>query len=117
MAGKDGGEYPAVTIAVTKKPHENAVVVADRLLARVAELGNTVIPTGIEVTVTRNYGETATEKSNELLLHMGIAVIGVSGGGANDLPALIMVPIWPALIPTRTPTMPSSVVSRVESDI
>jgi multidrug efflux pump subunit AcrB len=71
------GEFPAVTIAVTKKPHENAVVVADRLLARVSELGNSVIPTGIEVTVTRNYGETANDKAMQLIAKLAFATLSV----------------------------------------
>src|SRR5574341_2477167 len=52
------GEFPAVTIAVSKKPGENAVDVAERLIARAAQLRGTVIPEGVEVTVARNYGET-----------------------------------------------------------
>jgi multidrug efflux pump subunit AcrB len=72
-----GGEFPAVTIAVTKKPGENAVVVADRLLARVAELDNMLIPTGIEVTVTRNYGETANDKAMQLIGKLAIATLSV----------------------------------------
>jgi multidrug efflux pump subunit AcrB len=72
-----GGVFPAVTIAVTKKPHENAVVVADRLLARVAELENTVIPAGVEVTVTRNYGETANDKAMQLIAKLAFATLAV----------------------------------------
>src|SRR6185369_16289124 len=71
------GEFPAVTIAATKQPHENAVVVADRLLARVAELENTVIPAGIEVTVTRNYGETANDKAMQLIAKLAFATLSV----------------------------------------
>ena len=71
------GEFPAVTIAVTKKPGENAVVVAGRLLARVAELRNTVIPAGVEVTVTRNYGETANDKAMKLIEKLFFATLSV----------------------------------------
>ena len=71
------GEFPAVTIAVTKKPGENAVVVADRLVARVAELRNTLIPDGIETTVTRNYGETANEKATKLIQKLIFATLSV----------------------------------------
>ncbi len=71
------GEFPAVTIAVTKKPGENAVVVADRVLARVAELRNAVIPGGIEVTVTRNYGETANDKAMKLIQKLVFATLSV----------------------------------------
>jgi multidrug efflux pump subunit AcrB len=74
---ESSGEFPAVTIAVTKKPGENAVVVADRLLERVEELKNAVIPTGVEVTVTRNYGETANEKAMKLIQKLVFATLSV----------------------------------------
>ena len=47
---------------------------ANEVLRKVETLKGTLIPHDVEVTITRNYGETAAEKSNELLLHMGIAV-------------------------------------------
>jgi len=72
-----GSEFPAVTIAVTKKPGENAVAAADRLLARMAELDNTLIPAGIEVTVTRNYGATANDKAMQLIGKLAIATLSV----------------------------------------
>ena len=53
------------------------MVVADRLLARVAELENTVIPAGIEVTVTRNYGETANDKAMQLIAKLAFATLSV----------------------------------------
>ncbi len=62
-----GGEFPAVTMSITKKPGENAVQVADQIKRRVAELRNTVIPAGVEVSVTRNYGETANDKAVKLI--------------------------------------------------
>jgi len=71
------GEFPAVTIAVTKKPGENAVAVAQRLVARVADLQNTVIPAGVEVTVTRNYGETANDKAQKLIQKLVFATLSV----------------------------------------
>ncbi|MFO1305457.1 MAG: efflux RND transporter permease subunit [Burkholderiales bacterium] len=72
-----GQEFPAVTIAVTKKPGENAVEVADRLLARVADLDNTLIAEGIEVTVTRNYGATANDKAMLLIGKLAFATLSV----------------------------------------
>jgi multidrug efflux pump subunit AcrB len=71
-AGKDKGltgpgEYPAVTIAVSKKPGENAVDIARKVIKRVGQLKGSVIPEGVSVTVTRNYGETANEKSQKLI--------------------------------------------------
>src|SRR5262245_23189275 len=71
-------EQPAVTLSVAKRPGANAISVADQVLKKVDTLKGRLIPNDIQITVTRNYGKTATEKSNELLVHMGIAVIGVS---------------------------------------
>ncbi|WP_320044923.1 efflux RND transporter permease subunit [uncultured Desulfobacter sp.] len=68
----------AVTISVAKRPGANAVDVVEQVLTKVDQLKGSLIPGDVEVTVTRNYGETAAEKSNELLLHMGIAVFGVA---------------------------------------
>ncbi len=76
--GTAGGFEPAVTIAVSKRKGANAIDVAHNVLARVEALRGRVAPTGVEIAVTRNYGETAAEKSNELLYHMGIAVVSVS---------------------------------------
>lgn len=71
-------EEPAVTLTVAKRPGANATTVANDVLRRVDALEGSVIPSDIEVSVTRNYGETAADKSNELLVHMAIAVIAVS---------------------------------------
>lgn len=68
----------AVTLSIAKRPGANAVSVVEDVLKKVETLKGTVIPGDIEISVTRNYGETASEKSNELLLHMGIAVFGVA---------------------------------------
>ncbi|HLV00001.1 MAG TPA: efflux RND transporter permease subunit [Acidobacteriota bacterium] len=70
--------HPAVTLSVAKRKGTNATVVADAVLERVEKLRGTLIPQGVQVTVTRNYGETATEKSNELLFHMMLAIFSVS---------------------------------------
>ena len=71
------GEFPAVTLTVTKKPGENAVDVAERVVARVEELRNTVIPQGVEATVTRNYGETANDKAQKLIQKLIFATLSV----------------------------------------
>ena len=71
------GTFPAVTMAISKRKGTNAVVVAESVLERLKPLRGSVIPADIEMTVTRNYGDTAKEKSNELLYHMFIAVISV----------------------------------------
>ena len=71
-------EEPAVTLSIAKRPGANAISVAHEVLRKIETLKGTLIPRDVEVSITRNYGETAAEKSNELLLHMGIAVVGVS---------------------------------------
>ena len=71
-------EQPAVTLSIAKRPGANAISVARQVLKKVDALRGRVIPSGVEMSITRNYGQTAEEKSDELLLHMGIAVLGVS---------------------------------------
>ncbi len=72
------GVYPSVTLTIAKRKGANAISVADEVLKRVKDAKGSIIPDNIHVTVTRNYGETAQEKSNELLLHMLIAIISVT---------------------------------------
>lgn len=72
-AATAGQVFPAVTLTVTKKPGENAVDVARAASARVESLRNTVIPSNMETTVTRNYGETAAEKANKLIQKLAFA--------------------------------------------
>jgi multidrug efflux pump subunit AcrB len=71
-------EQPAVTLSIAKRPGANAISVARQVLRKVNALKGKTIPNGVQISVTRDYGETAAEKSNELLLHMGLAVVGVS---------------------------------------
>jgi multidrug efflux pump subunit AcrB len=73
---RDGGG-PAVTLAVAKRAGANAVVVAEAVLHRVEALQDRLIPAGVTVTVTRDYGETANEKANELLFHLGLATVSI----------------------------------------
>nr|MDP2190876.1 efflux RND transporter permease subunit [Rhodoferax sp.] len=68
-----GSVYPAVTITVTKKPGENAVDVARAVRERIKALNNTVIPTNMEASITRDYGETAAEKANKLIQKLAFA--------------------------------------------
>ncbi|HUI20638.1 MAG TPA: efflux RND transporter permease subunit [Methylocella sp.] len=68
---------PSVTIAFAKRKGANAVVVADQLLARLKTVQGRLVPQDISVTVSRNYGETATEKANELLFHLGLATLSI----------------------------------------
>jgi multidrug efflux pump subunit AcrB len=71
-------EQPAVTLSIAKRPGANAISVAHQVLKKVEALKGRIIPNGVQVSITRHYGQTAEEKSDELLLHMGIAVVGVS---------------------------------------
>ncbi len=72
------GFHPAVTVAVSKRKGTNAVTVGAEVLRRLEPLRGSVIPSDVAMTITRDYGETAKEKSNELLFHMLIAVVSVS---------------------------------------
>jgi len=71
------GTYPAVTLSVAKRKGTNAIDLAEQVLAKVETLKGRVIPGDVTVSVTRNYGETAKEKSDELLFHMALATISV----------------------------------------
>jgi len=75
--GKDAAEYPAVTIAVTKKPGENAIDVADAVMRRVELLKNTVIPAEVQVAESRNYGATANDKAKKLIQKLLFATAAV----------------------------------------
>ena len=69
--------YPAVTIAIGKQPGQNAVDIADATIDRIAKVKNVLIPSNVEVTVSRNYGETAADKSNTLILKLIFATSAV----------------------------------------
>ena len=89
---------PAVTLAVAKRKGANAVTVADDVLKRLEIVRGRVVPAGLEIAVTRNYGETATEKANELLFHLGLATISIVAlitlaiGWREGLVVLIVIP-------------------------
>ena len=76
--GAMANDQPAVTLSIAKRPGANAITVANEILRKIDTLKGRVIPADVQVSVTRNYGLTAEEKSNELLWHMLIAVVGVS---------------------------------------
>jgi multidrug efflux pump subunit AcrB len=78
MGQKGSSTLPAVTVTVAKRKGTNAIQIADRVLKKVNLVKGIMIPSDVVVTVTRNYGETAEEKSNELLLHMMIAIVSVT---------------------------------------
>ena len=78
ITGVNPGElYPAVTIAVSKRVGTNAVVVAEEVLQLVEHLKGKIIPKDVNITVTRNYGETAKEKANTLIKKLIIATFSV----------------------------------------
>ncbi|RUM29961.1 MAG: AcrB/AcrD/AcrF family protein [Aquifex sp.] len=99
IEGKPGELYPAVTIAVSKRKGTNAVVVADQVIEFVEHLKGKVIPKDVNITITRNYGETAQEKALELLEHLFIAtfsvvlLIAVSLGVREALVVGLAVPV------------------------
>ena len=76
-AGEHAAEHPAVTIAITKKPGENAIDVANAVMARAEQLKNTVIPADVQVAETRNYGATANDKAKKLIQKLLFATASV----------------------------------------
>ncbi|OEJ68405.1 efflux RND transporter permease subunit [Magnetovibrio blakemorei] len=68
---------PAVTLAIAKRKGANAVLVADEITHRLELVKGSLLPADVEATITRNYGETALEKSDELLFHLGLATISI----------------------------------------
>jgi len=98
---KDGSirRTPAVTLALAKRAGSNAVLVADQVLHRVEALEHHLIPEGVQVDVTRDYGETANEKANELLFHLGLATVSivalvlVSIGWREGIVVAVVIPV------------------------
>lgn len=76
-AGEGWSEAPAVSLAIAKRKGANAVVVSHAVLARVEALKGSLLPDSLSVAVTRDYGETANEKANELLFHLGLATVSI----------------------------------------
>ena len=93
----------AVTLSLAKRPGANAIDVVNNVLTKVNALRGTLLPADVGLTVTRDYGHTAAEKSNELLLHMGVAVFGVAVlillflGWRESLVVLLAIPSTLAL--------------------
>ena len=71
-------EYPAVTITIAKRKGTNASIIAERVLEKLSALRGYMLPGDLQITVTRNYGETARDKSDELLKHLLIATLSVT---------------------------------------
>jgi multidrug efflux pump subunit AcrB len=76
--GSNSGESTAVTISIAKRKGTNAIHIADKVLEKVSETRGRYLPADVQMTVTRHYGETAAEKSNELLFHMLLAILSVT---------------------------------------
>ncbi|MDI9850209.1 efflux RND transporter permease subunit [Rhodoblastus sp. 17X3] len=68
---------PAVSVAIAKRAGANAVVISERIIEQLQSLKGSVVPADIDVQVSRNYGETANEKANELLFHLALATISI----------------------------------------
>ena len=100
--GKGGAEQ-AVTIAVAKRKGANATAVTHAVLQRVDEAKGRLVPAGMEVSTTRDYGETAGEKASELILHLVIATLSVALliwlflGWREAVVVLVAVPVTLAL--------------------
>jgi multidrug efflux pump subunit AcrB len=98
-----GREHPAVTIALSKRTGANATVLAESVLRKVEDLRPRLLPADVHVDVTRDYGETAQEKSNELVDHLLIATLSVvvlislAMGWRSGLVVGIAVPVTLAL--------------------
>ena len=89
---------PAVSLAVAKRKGENAVNVAAAALARLDTIKGRIVPAGLDVEVTRNYGATANDKANELLFHLALATLSIvllitlTIGWREGVVTLIIVP-------------------------
>ena len=96
-------EYPAVTISIGKRKGADAMKIADVILNKVERLKDNLIPDDVHVEVTRNYGETASQKVSELLLHLIGAIFAVTFvvmlamGWRGGLVVFLSVPITFAL--------------------
>ena len=77
-AQQGAAQYPAVTITVAKRKGTNATDISNAVLKRVHEMEGVTIPNDVRVTTTRNYGETAKNKSDELLEHLLLATLSVT---------------------------------------
>jgi multidrug efflux pump subunit AcrB len=74
----DGRSYPAVTLSIAKRKGANAIAITEQVSEKIALQRGVTLPADLEVAVTRDYGETAREKSNELLWHMLLAILSVA---------------------------------------
>ncbi|MDE3212492.1 MAG: efflux RND transporter permease subunit, partial [Bacteroidota bacterium] len=95
--------YPAVTISIAKKKGADAMKLSQQILTRVDQLKTSLLPADVQVTVTRNYGATASAKVSELLFHLFIAIVVVTlfvmmaMGWRGGLVVFLSVPVTFAL--------------------
>ena len=68
---------PAISLAIAKRSGANAVVISERIVERIEALKGPLIPNSLDAAITRNYGETANDKANELLFHLGLATVSI----------------------------------------
>jgi len=68
---------PAISLAIAKRPGTNAVAIAEEVVHRLEAVRGGIVPADVTMTVTRNYGETADEKANELLFHLALATVSI----------------------------------------
>ncbi len=73
-----GSEYAAVTLSIAKVKGADAMKISEKILERVTDLKKHLIPAEVHIEVSRNYGETASDKVGELLLHLGVAILAVT---------------------------------------
>ena len=96
--GGNWNRLPGVSVAFAKRSGANAVVVAEDLLARLQSVEGRLVPADVNVTVTRDYGETANEKANELLFHLALATVSIvvlialAIGWREALVTLVVIP-------------------------
>jgi multidrug efflux pump subunit AcrB len=97
------GVLEAVTVTIAKKKGTNATHIAERMQEKLGLLKTSTIPAGVEIETTRNYGETAKDKSDELLEHMFIAAVSVTLlialalGWRESIVVLVAIPVTLAL--------------------
>ena len=98
-SGDGFSRLPAVSLAIAKRPGANAVTIGEEIRHAVERLEGNVIPEDVTVTITRDYGETANEKANELLFHLGLATISIvllvwlAIGWREAFVVLIVIPV------------------------
>lgn len=103
LAKQHASDYPAITLSIAKKKGADAMNLSKRIITKVEHVKKEIIPDGVQITETRNYGETASEKVSELLLHLFVAIIAVTAfvmlamGWRGGLVVFLSVPVTFAL--------------------